>query len=121
MLTGHCLDIGTGVPFGRCARRCAAPVVDRRRDTCRQSPRGFLPFLRAGPPTGEARLLEDLGLVVGELSDERPVLLVLEDMHWADRSTQDFAVAVAGQRRGRFPDLTYRTDELTGAIPSGRR
>ena len=27
-------------------------------------------------------------------------MLVLEDMHWADRSTQDFAVALARTVRG---------------------
>ena len=27
---------------------------------------------------------------IGRLSDEQPLLLILEDMHWADRSTRAF-------------------------------
>ena len=42
-----------------------------------------------------------------------PVLLVLEDMHWADRSTQDFAAALSRTARGGLLlVLTFRSDEL---------
>ena len=39
--------------------------------------------------------------------------LVLEDMHWADRSTQDFAAALSRTARGHLLlVLTFRSDEL---------
>ena len=48
------------------------------------------------------------------MSEERPVLLILEDVHWADRSTRTFASFLARSlRRERvLVALTYRTDEL---------
>src|SRR5215831_6072359 len=47
--------------------------------------------LAGGEVTGMARQ-QLFGAVLGmlaELADKTPVLLVLEDMHWADRSTRD--------------------------------
>ena len=52
------------------------------------------------------------------MARDEPVLLVLEDMHWSDRSTQDFAVALARTLAGRLMlVLTYRTDDLTRRHP----
>ena len=48
-------------------------------------------------------------------------MLVLEDMHWADRSTQDFVVALS--RTGRGPlllVLTVRDDDLHRRHPARR-
>ena len=62
--------------------------------------------------------MEDLRLVAAELSQEAPLMLVLEDLHWADRSTQDFAVAAARTLGGSLlVVLTYRTDEVTRRHP----
>ena len=42
-----------------------------------------------------------------------PVLVVLEDMHWADRSNQDFAATLSRiARGGLLLVLTFRSDEL---------
>ena len=50
-----------------------------------------------------------------------PVILVLEDMHWADRSTQDFAVALSRTGRGRLLFvLTVRNDDLHRRHPARR-
>src|SRR5215207_2620158 len=37
---------------------------------------------------GQAQLFEGLLSLLGALARERPVLLVIEDLHWADRSTR---------------------------------
>ncbi|TNY37144.1 helix-turn-helix transcriptional regulator [Thermomonospora catenispora] len=54
-----------------------------------------------------------LGLL-GELSDDRPVVLVLEDLHWADRSTRDLLTFLSRvlQRERVCLIGTYRTDDL---------
>ena len=58
-------------------------------------------------------MLDDLTAVVLEAAAAGPVLLVLEDMHWADRSTQDFAATLSRTARGALLlVLTFRSDEL---------
>ena len=75
-------------------------------------------FLRGG---SEGADLDDLGLAVAELAAESPVLLLLEDMHWADRSTQDLVVSLAHTALGPLClVLTYRADELTRRHPFRR-
>jgi DNA-binding CsgD family transcriptional regulator/tetratricopeptide (TPR) repeat protein len=72
----------------------------------------------AGRPSGgdiqTAQLLElVLGLLV-RLSETRPVMFVIEDLHWADQSTLDLtAFLVRSLREARVLLVaTYRSDEL---------
>ena len=59
------------------------------------------------------RVLDDLRQTALEAAANAPVLVVLEDMHWADRSTQDFAAALSRTARGGLLlVLTFRSDEL---------
>ena len=62
----------------------------------------------------QARLFEIVLGLLRRLSDDAPVVLILEDLHWADSSTRDllrFLVRNAGD--ARFLILgTYRSDEL---------
>jgi DNA-binding CsgD family transcriptional regulator len=59
------------------------------------------------------RLLDDLSQTVLEACRAGSLLLILEDMHWADRSTQDFVAALARTARGRLLlVLTFRSDAL---------
>ena len=72
----------------------------------------------AEPATGEqvaqSRLFELLLGVVARLGEGAPVMLVIEDIHWADRSTLDFlAFLIADARRERLLLVcSYRTDAL---------
>ncbi|HWC87433.1 MAG TPA: AAA family ATPase [Solirubrobacteraceae bacterium] len=65
-------------------------------------------------PAGQLRLFEALLELFDVLSDPNPLVLVLEDMHWADRSTRSFAQFIARSLREErvMLLLTYRTDEL---------
>ncbi|HEV8545793.1 MAG TPA: AAA family ATPase [Candidatus Limnocylindrales bacterium] len=66
------------------------------------------------PDWVRARMLEAVLGVLHRLGDRQPVLLVIEDLHWADRSTRDVLAFIA--RTGRTERLlvvaTYRTDEI---------
>src|SRR5713101_4989289 len=62
------------------------------------------------------------GAVLGmlaELAEEAPVLVVLEDMHWADRSTRDLLTFLSRVlHRERVAVIaTYRTDDLHRGHP----
>jgi DNA-binding CsgD family transcriptional regulator len=54
-----------------------------------------------------------LGLL-GELADAQPVLLVLEDLHWADQSTRDLLVFLTRMLQSERVCViaTYRSDDL---------
>ncbi|HSK35478.1 MAG TPA: AAA family ATPase, partial [Actinomycetota bacterium] len=67
-----------------------------------------------GPWSEQGRLFELLLGLLERLGAERPAVLVVEDLHWADRSTRDLlAFLVRNLRHGRLLlVLTYRSDEL---------
>ncbi len=66
------------------------------------------------PDWVQARMLEAVLGVLHRLGERQPVLLLIEDLHWADRSTRDVLAFIA--RTARTERLlvvgTYRTDEI---------
>jgi DNA-binding SARP family transcriptional activator/tetratricopeptide (TPR) repeat protein len=67
-------------------------------------------------------VFESVTQLIGHLARSHPVLLVLEDLHWADDMSARL-LAFVGRRLGAWPVLlvaTAREDELAGA-PSLRR
>jgi DNA-binding CsgD family transcriptional regulator/tetratricopeptide (TPR) repeat protein len=76
----------------------------------------------AGDLDSQQRLFEGLLALLAALGDERPVLLVLEDLHWADRSTR---AALAFLARSLTSErvlvvASYRPDELHRGHPLRR-
>jgi DNA-binding CsgD family transcriptional regulator/tetratricopeptide (TPR) repeat protein len=71
---------------------------------------------------GQGRLFELLLGVIGRLAAGAPLLWVVEDLHWADRSTRDLlAFLAAALRSGRVLLVgTFRSDELHRAHPLRR-
>lgn len=72
--------------------------------------------LKPDPATqasSQARLFEHLLGIFARLSDRTPTLLVIEDIHWADRSTLDLLRFLARNLHAGAMVLvaTYRTDE----------
>jgi DNA-binding CsgD family transcriptional regulator/tetratricopeptide (TPR) repeat protein len=67
-----------------------------------------------GDGSGQLRLFEALLELLDLLSDGQPVALILEDMHWVDRSTRTFVSYLARSLREErvLLILTYRSDEL---------
>ena len=128
VLTGQCLELGEeGLPFApfaaalrRLVHTDGPAVLDgREHDFAR-----LLPELGPPPPeaVGEARrgvLFELVAALLGRLAEQQPLVLVIEDLHWADRSTRDLMGFLV--RSARLPQVlllaTYRTDELHRGHP----
>jgi DNA-binding CsgD family transcriptional regulator len=128
VLSGRCAELGDSIPY--------LPLADALRDgTTGPSAAGpLLAALATRPVLG--RLLPDrgtspdddgdltslaqqqlFGAVLGmlaELAEQRPVLLILEDLHWADRSTRDLVTFLSRvlHRERVAVVATYRTDDL---------
>ena len=68
---------------------------------------------------GQARLFELLLTVIERLVESRPLVLVFEDLHWADRSTLDLVSLLASSTRS-LPVLTvgtYRSEDVPPRHP----
>ncbi len=98
VLSGQCLDIDTGVSFAA-VREALRPHLPVRVDA-------------------DNAVLDDIRMAVCDLAAQGPVMLLLEDLHWADRSTQELTLALARSVTGPvLLVLTYRDDELTRRHP----
>src|SRR5262249_39589218 len=68
---------------------------------------------------GGANHAEVAGAVDRELRREKPTVVVLEDLHWADEASLD-VLRILARRMDRIPAVvlaTYRDDELDRAHP----
>ena len=67
------------------------------------------------PGTARARLFEVLLTLLETLAEQQPAVLVVEDVHWADRSTCDLlSFLVRNIRQARvLLVVTFRSDELS--------
>jgi tetratricopeptide (TPR) repeat protein len=103
-LVGRCLDlVGTELPY--------APFVEALRAVGRE-----LPFVDGSSAPSQLRVFEEtLALLDGVAV--RPLLLVVEDVHWADTSTLDLIAYLAHNVDMRSVLLlaTYRPDEPASA------
>jgi DNA-binding CsgD family transcriptional regulator len=118
---GHCLDIDADISFAPVVEAVTALVA--RSDDLEKRPlaRRMRGLLDPGTPRSheQLHLLDDLRLTVLEAADCGPVLVVLEDLHWADTSTRDLAVALARTARGRLLlVLTVRSDDVHRRHPA---
>ena len=140
VLAGHCVELGAeGLPL--------APLIDALRTLARTTARAELADVLGPARRGLGRLLPELdpgavlaqnqdtepaadGLQVsqllelvlgllGRLSTRRPLLLVLEDLHWSDQSTRELVSFLIRSLRGVRVVLlaTYRSDELNRRHP----
>ncbi|MCC2626819.1 MAG: transcriptional regulator, LuxR family [Thermomicrobiales bacterium] len=115
VLTGHCYDLTNTPPYG--------PWLDLaagyRPGTNLPPPPGAFADGRLEGITSQAALFAEVRHFVAALAAVRPVMVVLEDLHWADPASLDLLRHVAG----RIEDLplllvvTYRVDELTRRHP----
>jgi DNA-binding CsgD family transcriptional regulator len=133
VMVGSCVELdGGGIPF--------APVVEMLHDVAAELSPGELdevlgsaraeigrlvPELDDGetavPPAERdpSRLLELMLGAVGRLAAIAPLVLVFEDVQWADRATLDLLALLVARSGGRriLLVLTVRSDELPRAHP----
>jgi DNA-binding NarL/FixJ family response regulator len=84
-------------------------------DLVSRAPSGLSPGLRQG------QLFETFLALLAKLAHDAPLMLVIEDIHWAEQSTLDLLsfLAVALRRERVLLLVTYRDDEPTrGPLPS---
>jgi DNA-binding CsgD family transcriptional regulator len=126
VLSGDCVDLGESelpyVPLVAALRPLARSGDPALTDSLRAAVAPLMPGLGAAPDPGEsgddggaqARLFEGLLALLEALGTERPVLLLIEDLHWADRSTR---AALAFLARSLISERalivgSYRPDEM---------
>lgn len=127
VLTGYCLELRQAVlafaPLVGILRQLSEQLgPERTRQLYGRELQRFLPdhsatAERSSDPTGEL-----FGAVYGllaSLDDEGPLVLVVEDLHWADRSTLDLLSYLARELEGVRVLLiaTYRADEMRRSHP----
>jgi DNA-binding CsgD family transcriptional regulator/tetratricopeptide (TPR) repeat protein len=127
-LTGDCVELGEGeLPYAplvamlRSLARSRDPVLGELPASVRTELATLLPGLGdgAGTPTSgdasaQARLFEALLWLFDRLGADAPLLLAIEDLHWADRATRAFVVFLGRSlcRERVLVVATYRSDEL---------
>jgi DNA-binding CsgD family transcriptional regulator/tetratricopeptide (TPR) repeat protein len=122
VLWGDCVEIGEGeLPYAplltalRPLVRDSDPALEELPSPLRSGLDAILPGLGAGPAEGEAaQVFEGLLALLQALGEQTAVVLVVEDLHWADSSTRHFirflSRAVCDERLLVLG--TYRSDEL---------
>ena len=136
VLVGSCVELdGGGIPFAplvdmfrTLARNSSADQLDALLGPARGQIGRLVPELHDGStdgPTGDgdaSRILELILGVIERLAAATPLMLVFEDVQWADRGTLDLVsllIAGSGGRRLMLV-MTVRSDELHRAHPFRR-
>jgi tetratricopeptide (TPR) repeat protein len=127
------------VARGRCSERLAGaeaylPILDAIEDLLKDDPGSVLqiafdrhapswrrqvaPFDTgpgaSAPPASQERLKRELAAFFGEITEAGPLVLFIEDIHWADASTVDLLAYVLTRLNNHrlFTIVTYRPSEL---------
>ncbi|MFW3170666.1 helix-turn-helix transcriptional regulator [Geodermatophilus sp. CPCC 206100] len=140
VLTGHCVDLGdvglpylpfvdllrpvTGEPFTAAGQPALAGLFGGRAPaTAPEPPAGeaadlgrLRPHLGPRPQLDDGRLqlFESVAALLTELAAQTPLLVVLEDVHWADRSSRDLLRYLLARLVDEPVALvvSYRADDL---------
>ncbi|HUG14111.1 MAG TPA: BREX system ATP-binding domain-containing protein, partial [Thermomicrobiales bacterium] len=116
VLTGHCYDLTATPPYGPWLeltdRYAAGPGLPELPPVLRRS-------TGVGELSNQLELFEVARSFFADLSAARPLVLVLEDLHWSDPASLDLLRYLARQLQ-QHPILlvaTYRADEVTAEHP----
>jgi predicted ATPase len=134
LLVGGCLNVSEGAaplaPFVEAVRTLAGSLppaeLDEILGPAREAVGLILPAATGGDgheeawhPSAQGQLFEHLLGIFTRLSHRAPALVVIEDIHWADRSTLDLLRFLVRNLRDAALVLvaTFRTDEPSGSNP----
>ncbi|HVU61858.1 MAG TPA: AAA family ATPase [Mycobacteriales bacterium] len=127
VLVGHCLDFGDGsppyLPFSEALGRLATERPELTRALIEANPaiarlhpahRRLAEADVNSEPTQRAALLEAVHDALTSLAADLPLLVVIEDLHWADQSTRDLLhwLFTRGIDAPVTILATYRSDDL---------
>jgi ATP/maltotriose-dependent transcriptional regulator MalT len=128
VLSGDAVELGEGeVPYAalmsalRQLARDGHPSLDALHPRDRAELARLLPGLAGAAPAedgtdtpAQGRLFEAVLALLDRLGTDAPVVLALEDLHWADPSTRAFVAFLARSLCGErvLAVMTYRLDEL---------
>ena len=128
LLTGGCVELsGPGLPYAPCAaavrrlvrERGAAEVAallpgQSAGELATLLPGFGAPPVPADPETARARLFELVLVLLEALADQQPVVLIIEDVHWADQPTRDMLSFLARNLRDAavLVVVTFRSDSV---------
>ncbi len=135
-LVGGCVELdGGGIPFAPLVEMIRAfagelepAELDEVLGGAREEIARLVPELEDAAPAasgddrGPSRVLELMLGMIGRLAAVAPLMLVFEDLQWADRSTLDLLALLVARASGRrlLIVLTVRSDELHRAHPFRR-
>ncbi|GII54651.1 LuxR family transcriptional regulator [Planotetraspora thailandica] len=123
-LAGQCAELGDALPYLPLADALRGAVADpdgpfRSAVAARPVLERLLPGADAGSgdmsgALAQQRLLGSVLDLLAEVTRDRPVMFVFEDLHWADRSTRDLLVFLTRMMQRERVCLvgTYRSDDL---------
>lgn len=133
VLTGDCLEMNAaGLPYApftaavrQLTRRLGIAEVTSllpsrtAGDLAKLLPEFGEPSAGAEPATARARMFEQILTLLGRLAQAVPLILVVEDAHWADRSTRDLlSFIVTNVRPARLLVIvTFGSDEMHRTHP----
>jgi DNA-binding CsgD family transcriptional regulator len=131
---GYCLELSAdGLPFAPftgilrdLVRDLGADGVaallpgQGARELARLLPELGEPGVDADPAEARARMFEQVLALFEHLAESGPLVVVIEDAHWSDRSTRDLLAFLVGNQRvlaGVLIVVTFRSDELHRGHP----
>ncbi|WRY95525.1 AAA family ATPase [Streptomyces sp. NBC_00481] len=125
VFTGHCVDLGdVGLPYLPFTEILGALATDERCAPLLQAHPATARLLGGGADGGDRlQLFEGIAALLSDLAETTPVLLVLEDLHWADQSSRDLLRFLLSRGVLQRPTpgtpahrlavfASYRTDDL---------
>jgi DNA-binding CsgD family transcriptional regulator len=132
VLLGHCLDFGDSampyLPFSEAFGRLASEQAGTARALVEASPaiarllpahRLLAEAVEQEEPTEPAALFDAVSGALTKLGQHAPALLVVEDVHWADRSTRELLSFLFIRHLGSRVAVvaSYRSDDLHRSHP----
>ncbi len=127
VLVGGCLELGEALmplaPLAGIVRQLGEELGDGAAEALGPDLAGFLPGRPGGPSGFRANdpygMFDALRTVLERLADDGPVVVVVEDLHWADRSTLDLVTWLTRNitEAAVLVVATYRSDEMRRSHP----
>ncbi|MFE7902068.1 AAA family ATPase [Streptomyces sp. NPDC057424] len=121
VVTGHCVDLGdVGLPYLPFTEILGVFTADERFSGALAAHPVVERLLGAGTGSvrdvdGRLRLFEGMAGLLADVAEVAPLLLVLEDLHWADQSSRDLLRFLLGRgvlRHRLAVFASYRADDL---------